>query len=79
VVVGMKTVTLEKAQSALADLVQKAAHGEQFTITENGEPKAVLSAAGAKRRPTREEVLHAIDNSPIRFNSSWDELKKELR
>jgi prevent-host-death family protein len=45
----MQSVTLEKAQTALADLVQKVAHGEQFTITQNGEPKAVLSAVEAKR------------------------------
>jgi antitoxin (DNA-binding transcriptional repressor) of toxin-antitoxin stability system len=40
----MQTVTLEKAQATLADLLSRVAGGEEFTITENGEPKATLSA-----------------------------------
>jgi prevent-host-death family protein len=40
----MQTVALEKAQATLADLVQQVAGGEEFTITQNGEPKAKLSA-----------------------------------
>jgi prevent-host-death family protein len=39
----MQTVALEKAQATLADLVQQVAGGEEFTITQNGEPKAKLS------------------------------------
>jgi prevent-host-death family protein len=40
----MQTVALEKAQATLADLLKQVAGGEEFTITENGEPKAKLSA-----------------------------------
>lgn len=40
----MQTVALEKAQATLADLLRQVAHGEEFTITQNGEPKAKLSA-----------------------------------
>ena len=41
----MQTVALEKAQVTLADLLKQVAGGEEFTITQNGEPKAKLSAA----------------------------------
>lgn len=40
----MQTVALEQAQATLADLLRQVAHGEEFTITQNGEPKAKLSA-----------------------------------
>jgi prevent-host-death family protein len=39
----MQTVALEKAQAALPELVRQVAGGEEFTITQNGEPKAKLS------------------------------------
>jgi prevent-host-death family protein len=45
----MKTVTVEKVQNALSELLQKVAHGEQFTITQNGEAKALLLPAVSKR------------------------------
>lgn len=44
----MQTVALEKAQSTLADLIRQVAGGEEFTITQNGEPKAKLSPLPAK-------------------------------
>jgi prevent-host-death family protein len=44
----MQTVALEKAQATLPDLVQQVASGEEFTITQNGEPKAKLSPLLAK-------------------------------
>ncbi|MDQ6632102.1 MAG: type II toxin-antitoxin system prevent-host-death family antitoxin [Verrucomicrobiota bacterium] len=40
----MQTVALEKAQASLPDLLRQVAGGEEFTITQNGEPKAKLSA-----------------------------------
>ena len=39
----MQMVALEKAQATLADLLKRVAGGEEFTITQNGEPKAKLS------------------------------------
>ena len=39
----MQTIALEKAQTTLPDLVRQVAGGEEFTITQNGEPKAKLS------------------------------------
>ena len=32
-----------------------------------------------KKRMTREEIMQAIENSPIKFTKSWDELKAEVR
>jgi len=46
----MQTVPLEKAQAALADLVKQVADGEEFIITQNGEPKAKLSAVASPKR-----------------------------
>ena len=46
----MQTVALEKAQVSLADLLKQVAGGEEFTITQNGEPKAKLSAAISHKR-----------------------------
>ena len=45
----MQTVALEKAQATLADLLKRVAGGEEFTITQNGEPKARLSAVQAHK------------------------------
>jgi prevent-host-death family protein len=44
----MQTVALEKAQASLADLIRQVAGGAEFTITQNGEPKAKLSPVPAK-------------------------------
>ena len=44
----MQTVALETAQATLADLVRQVAGGEEFTITQNGEPKAKLSPLPAR-------------------------------
>ena len=45
----MQTVALEKAQAALPELIRQVAGGEEFTITQNGEPKAKLSAAPSRK------------------------------
>jgi prevent-host-death family protein len=44
----MQTVALEKAQATFADLVKQVADGEEFTITQNGQPKAKLSAVAPR-------------------------------
>ena len=40
----MQTVAVEKAQASLPELLKQVAEGEEFTITQNGQPKAKLSA-----------------------------------
>ncbi len=32
-----------------------------------------------KKKMTRAQIMNAIENSPITFTKSWDELKKEVR
>jgi hypothetical protein len=32
-----------------------------------------------KKKMTREQILRAIENSPIKVMKSWDELKAEIR
>ena len=54
----MKTVALEKAQATLADLLLQVANGEEFTITQNGEPKAKLSAVHVAYRKNGILVHH---------------------
>jgi prevent-host-death family protein len=46
----MQTVAVEKAQAALPDLLKQVAEGEEFTITQNGQPKAKLPAVPAHPR-----------------------------
>ena len=47
----MQTVSLEIAQSSLPDLLEKVAGGEQITITQDGQPKAMLVSVPAPGRP----------------------------
>ena len=47
---AMRTISLENAQATLADLVHQVAGGEEFTITQNGKPKAKLSAVSPHKR-----------------------------
>src|ERR1700733_11436560 len=44
---NMQTVAMEKAQAALPELLKQVAEGEEFTITQNGQPKAKLSAVAS--------------------------------
>ena len=46
----MQTVAVEQAQAALHDLLKRVAGGGEFTITENGQPKAKLSAVATPSR-----------------------------
>ena len=55
----MQTVALEKAQATLADLLRQVAGGEEFTITQNGEPKAKLSPVSAAYRKNGILVHHS--------------------
>jgi hypothetical protein len=32
-----------------------------------------------RRKMTKDEALRAIDNTPLRFGGTWDELRKETR
>ena len=54
----MQTVALEKAQATLGDLLRQVAGGEEFTITQNGEPKARLSPLPAKSYSKNGILVH---------------------
>ncbi|MGI8966502.1 MAG: type II toxin-antitoxin system Phd/YefM family antitoxin [Limisphaerales bacterium] len=43
----MQTISLEKAQATLPDLLQQVAGGEEIIISENGKPRARLSPVSA--------------------------------
>ena len=58
----MQTVALEKAQSTLADLIRQVAGGEEFTITQNGEPKEKLSPLPAKAYRKNGILVHHSGN-----------------
>jgi hypothetical protein len=36
-------------------------------------------AQPSPRKPARDEVLRALQESPLRFTKSWDDLKRETR
>jgi len=40
----MRTVAFENVEVTLADLLRQVAEGEEITITQNGQPKAKLTA-----------------------------------
>jgi antitoxin (DNA-binding transcriptional repressor) of toxin-antitoxin stability system len=46
----MRTVSFEKAQATLPDLLHLVAEGDEIIIAENGEPKAKLSAVPSRKR-----------------------------
>ncbi len=72
----MQTVALEKAQATLADLVRQVAGGEEFTITQNGEPKAKLSPLPAKAYRKNGILVHHA-NSAISSEAVTDALAEE--
>jgi prevent-host-death family protein len=76
----MQTVALEKAQAMLADLVRQVAGGEEFTITQNGEPKARLSAASSVAHPHAQagSLPGKIWMSPD-FDAPLDDLKEYMK
>lgn len=72
----MQIITLKKAQAALADLVHQIAGGEEFIITQNGEPKAKLSAMPSRKhvQPRAGSLTGKIWMSPD-FDAPMDDFK----
>jgi prevent-host-death family protein len=58
----MQTVALEKAQASLPELLRRVAGGEEFTITQNGEPKAKLSPLSTKAYRKNDILVHHTGN-----------------
>jgi len=71
----MQTVALEKAQASLPELLRQVQAGEEFTITQDGEPKAKLSAVTYRRAHARAGSLSGkIWTSPD-FDAPLDDFK----
>ena len=49
----MATVTVEKAESNLSDLITRAAAGEEIVISRDNEPVAKLVPIAAEKQPVR--------------------------
>jgi prevent-host-death family protein len=49
----MLTITLEEAQSHLAELIEKLAPGEEVELTDNGQPLARLVKTGRSSWPCK--------------------------
>jgi prevent-host-death family protein len=76
----MRTVALEKAQATLADLLHEVAGGEEFTITQNGEPKAKLSPVPSRKhvQPHAGSLAGKIWMSPD-FDAPLDDFKDYMK
>ena len=72
----MQTVSLEKAQATLPDLLHQVAGGDEIIIAENGEPKAKLSAAPSHKhiQPQAGSLQGKIWMSPD-FDAPLDDSK----
>ncbi|HZM02220.1 MAG TPA: type II toxin-antitoxin system prevent-host-death family antitoxin [Candidatus Saccharimonadales bacterium] len=76
----MQTIALEKAQATLADLIKQVEGGEEFTITQNGQPKAKLSAVSSPHhsRARAGSLPGRIWLSPD-FDAPLDDFKEYMR
>jgi prevent-host-death family protein len=76
----MQTVTLEKAQATLPDLLHQVAGGDEIIIAQNGEPKAKLSAAPSRKgvHPQAGSLRGKIWMSPD-FDAPLDDFKDYMK
>jgi len=58
--VGMEDVTLAQAKAHLSALVERAANGDEITITRRGKPIARIVSAERKAKPISLEALRAL-------------------
>ena len=78
----MDTVDIKYATEHLAELIERAAKGEDVLITENGEVKAKISGAVAhmqkrpKRNPVRWKGLLGIPDEVLLAPMTEEELKE---
>ena len=72
----MKTVTLEEAQSHLAELVAQAAPGEEVVITRGGDPVAKLIAT--PRWPRGLGFMHDGPPIPDNFDTMFQKEIEEM-
>ncbi|MDQ6632808.1 MAG: hypothetical protein M3Y82_13800 [Verrucomicrobiota bacterium] len=52
------------------DFYEPEVHGEKVLLRKVPKPRGKMS---------KKEIFRAIDESPVRFVTTWEELKKEIR
>lgn len=73
----MKAVKVDETRRVCLPML---APGDYYVPELVGEDSILLHKAPPPRRHmTQAEVLAAIEESPIRFNSNWEALKEEVR
>jgi prevent-host-death family protein len=73
----MTTVSLAEAQVRLAELVEKAAAGEEVIITRDDKPVARLSAERPAERPTRK--LGTLKGTVVYMAPDFDEPLEDFK
>jgi len=54
--------------------------GDYYEAEFHGQQEILLrKVPEPKRQMSKEEILEALEASPISFTASWDELKEEIR
>ena len=80
-------IAVTEARGRFNELVERAEHGEPVVLTRQGEPVVTLTAAGPRRRPTREELDALFEEiareraklPPISTEESIDAIKADRR
>lgn len=73
------SIPLREAKAHFSELTERAAQGEDITITKHGEPTAHLVAADAPRVPVSLSRLQAITANQPRQPDSAAESTREMR
>ena len=73
----MNAVKVDEAHRIQVAVLQP---GDYYEPEVLGENEVLLRKVRVPlRKPTHAEAMAAIENSPLRFTKSWDEIKKETR
>jgi prevent-host-death family protein len=73
----MDDVTLAEAKAHLSELVERAANGDEITITRRGRPVARIVSANRKAKPIAREALRALtDAMPLQAEPASEWLRK---
>jgi hypothetical protein len=73
----MNAVQVDQARRLTLPMLEP---GDFYETEVRGENEIVLRKVVPRpRNMTQQEILQAIEQSPIRFTASWDDIKEELR
>ncbi len=77
IIVSMNAVKVDESHRIQVSVLRP---GDYYEPEVLGDSEILLRKVGSPRRkPTFAEAMAAIENSPLRFTKSWDEIKKETR